>query len=208
MRHVPYPVTIITATDTSESPDKGPARWRGATVSSFNTVALYPHPVVTFNIKRPSSTLDAIQATGHFNAHLFSYSREAKRIATKFTKGNAGSPFHDKDGNLESFALDAERQANDLPPLLFSETNSEVRMNPFRFQCRLLEDKSVEIGDHVVLFGEVSRVIWGEKGLESSAQCMVYVNGRYKAVYLDNRTRVKRLSLQKLGTDSGGADVH
>ena len=126
MRSVPHPVAIITSTSiytasSSTIATSGSSRaptldlFKGATVSSFNTVTLTPDPVVSFNITRKSSTFAAIQLSGVFMVHLMASAavldddgdtgkevgeRQAEIIATKFAMGNEGKPFHDEDGKL------------------------------------------------------------------------------------------------------------
>lgn len=191
MRHVPHPVAVITATDVSVNPEGGPEGWRGATVSSFNTVTLSPIPVVSFNIRKISSTFDAMRSSGLFNVHLLSEAVGATDIASKFASGNASSPFHDEDGEIESFALltDPVRTApsSKLPPILQSRDEKGQLMAPFRLHCRYMADKVIEVGDHVVLFGEVLQIFHNDNayhGQASSAPkpCLVYVNGRYSRV--------------------------
>ncbi|EXJ88500.1 hypothetical protein A1O1_05430 [Capronia coronata CBS 617.96] len=195
MRHVPYPVAVITATDLSHSPEGGPEGWRGATVSSFNTVALLPRPVVSFNIKKISSTFDAIRSSGHFYVHLLSEDAdEAHKIASKFTKGNASYPFHDDSGELESFALvsDVRPDLKRMPPILHFEKESGDLVVPFRLHCRFLQDKLVEIGDHVVLFGEVDHVFhdvgaFYDQSSDTPISCLVYVDGSYCRVAVKSK---------------------
>ncbi|KAL4865700.1 flavin reductase like domain-containing protein [Aspergillus spectabilis] len=93
MRRVPYPVAIITSTDpnpshspTSTSPPT--SNFRGMTVSSFNTVTLTPTPVISFNVRRPSETLNALLSSGRFLVHLLSPSRDAAALARDFARGN------------------------------------------------------------------------------------------------------------------------
>ena len=92
MRRVPYPVAIITATDPSGRPDT--SAFRGMTVSSFNTVTLSPRPVISFNVRRPSETLNALLASRRTFDHkvqvLFptTKSREhAQRVFHRVRKG-------------------------------------------------------------------------------------------------------------------------
>ncbi|KAL4881594.1 flavin reductase like domain-containing protein [Aspergillus karnatakaensis] len=92
MRRVPYPVAIITSTDptptpTSTSPTHS-SRFRGMTVSSFNTVTLTPYPIISFNVRRPSETLNALLHSGRFLVHLLSPEKNAAALARDFAKGN------------------------------------------------------------------------------------------------------------------------
>ena len=209
MRRVPHPVAIVTSTDTSLAPNGGPEGWRGATVSSFNTVTLSaPSPIVSFNIKQLSSTYDAIRHSGKFRVHLLNTSDEAVEIATKFTKGNALSPFHADSGEVEHFARlnlrgdddsDSPPAAPDHPPLIGlsagATANDDRRPVSFSLLCRHLSDKTVEIADHFVVFGavvetsarltdELPQQLVGDSPF--GPPCLIYSNGSFqKATELD-----------------------
>ncbi|PYH42066.1 flavin reductase family protein [Aspergillus saccharolyticus JOP 1030-1] len=103
MRQVPYPVAIITATDpqqpqpqsqsqapktTSTSTSTSTTRFRGMTVSSFNTVTLHPSPIISFNVRRPSETLSALQSSGRFLVHLLAPTAQTAALAREFSRGN------------------------------------------------------------------------------------------------------------------------
>ena len=211
MRHVPHPVAVITSTDLSASPDGGPEGWRGATVSSFNTVTLYPDPVVSFNIREISSTYDAIRNSGIFNIHLMSETSEAMDIASKFAGGNASAPFHDDEGELERYARltnpTQTASSGRLPPILQSWNEAGHLVVPLRLQCHFMEDKTVQIGDHVVLFGKVAQIFHDENAFHDQAAsrpkpCLVYVNGRYSRVDSHSQ-RVPFVQLRKITTICG-----
>ncbi|KAK4936313.1 hypothetical protein LTR10_022790 [Elasticomyces elasticus] len=187
MRKVPHPVAVITATDTTASPSGGPKAWRGATVSSLNTVTLVPYPVISFNINKISSTLDAIYATGQFNVHFLSSNSYGRTIASKFARGNASSPFHDKHGNLERFAPQEEAGQVPMaagPPIISPKvSNRRTYMAPIRLHCMLMREKVVGIGDHLVVFGRVVRTFY-QPGYFSSdgpgeTPVLVYADGNY-----------------------------
>jgi len=197
MRHVPHPVAIITATDTRLTSERGSRGWRGATVSSFNTVALDPKPVVSFNIKVLSSTFDAIKASGQFNVHLLSDHPEASEIAARFARGNDPSPFFSETGVLESFVDTAHDRDHDKdkdsesgsqqPPTLLTRSSSGDVLVPFQLHCSYMNDKLVRIGDHTVVFGVVTQILSDIAYQDSPAHpiakpCLVYVNGRYSRV--------------------------
>ncbi|OJJ97875.1 hypothetical protein ASPACDRAFT_122587 [Aspergillus aculeatus ATCC 16872] len=99
MRQVPYPVAIITSTDphaharTSASPSpsqpsSSSSPFRGMTVSSFNTVTLHPTPIISFNVRRPSETLTALQSSGRFLVHLLAPHPRTAALARDFSRGN------------------------------------------------------------------------------------------------------------------------
>ncbi|KAF8852766.1 hypothetical protein BDZ45DRAFT_97368 [Acephala macrosclerotiorum] len=76
---------------------------RGMTLSSFTTLTLTPYPIIQFNIKAPSRTLDALMETRHFLVHILEATKAGAKVAAAFTKGNAtgpnaaGSPFVDPE---------------------------------------------------------------------------------------------------------------
>ena len=185
MRHVPHPIAIITSTDTSLDPDGRPSSWRGATISSFNTVTLLPTVIVSFNIKKLSSTYEAIKSSGLFNVHLFDCTASSVAIAQKFSRANPFSPFHKDDGNLESFAhqaggiLDAriwnqahKPQVGREPPRISSSPE-----DGYILRCQFLPDKAVEISDSMVVFGQVLH--HRDLTSKNSNVVLYYVNQQY-----------------------------
>lgn len=190
MRHVPHPVVIVTAAPRKTSQERADAsHWRGATISSFVTVALDPHPVVCFNIKQDSSTFAALKDSAQFNVHLLRSSDEAQTIASKFASGNALEPFHDGEGELEWWVR--EPGANEVGAPVIEGTKDEVEAEgtakdsvvSFRLSCNHVADKTVAIGDHVVVFGRVVDVSLGldlgHSASEPHAPCLLYVEGGY-----------------------------
>jgi flavin reductase (DIM6/NTAB) family NADH-FMN oxidoreductase RutF len=187
MRSVPHPVAVVTSTDTaSGNTDKHVSHsWRGATVSSFNTVTMSPLPIVSFNIKSQSATFTAIEASGLFNVHLLTHVVESQAIAARFASGNALNPFHDDQQIIESFVrqddnrIEVLAQAGDAyPPIIQAPLAAEEAITAFRLHCNYLREKTVSIGDHVVIFGEVVET---EKASQSTAS-LVYVDQRYGKV--------------------------
>ncbi|KKK12552.1 hypothetical protein P175DRAFT_0535346 [Aspergillus ochraceoroseus IBT 24754] len=90
MRRIPYPVAIITSTDPTHPPGPTTSKcaFRGMTVSSFNTVTLTPEPVISFNVRRPSETLNALFASERFLVHLLAPRKETAALARDFSRGN------------------------------------------------------------------------------------------------------------------------
>ncbi|EXJ56577.1 hypothetical protein A1O7_06921 [Cladophialophora yegresii CBS 114405] len=182
MRHVPHPVAVITSTDIAVSPEGAPTAWRGATVSSFNTVTLRPTPIVSFNITKQSSTYDAIKSSGLFNVHLLSCSSSSSSIAGRFSRGNASSPFHVEDGSLATWAGEQHMNApapSHLGPQIGRK--SPIIKSPLQavLRCKHIAQKTVEIGDHVVIFGEVVEKYDELHHLEEASVWLYYVNGKY-----------------------------
>ena len=80
MRTVPHPVMVVTAEERN-------GKSKGLLVSSFNTVTLSPEPIVSFNIKLPSSTYDGILRSRRFSISAVWCPDTAHAFATGNSKG-------------------------------------------------------------------------------------------------------------------------
>lgn len=175
MRRVPYPVAIITATDPTAPPDG--ASFRGMTVSSFNTVTLTPEPVISFNVRRPSETLNALLASGRFLVHVLAPSPATATLARDFSKGNTTlASMLSGHGEFEFSALKAARSSSGederpLPLLRRRGLGSDNRLDfPFVFECQLHPEK-IDVQDHSIVLGTVLRAIEGSENLLFSQGC-------------------------------------
>ena len=196
MRRVPHPVAIITSAENvaGKSEQSHNSNWRGATVSSFNTVSIEPDVIVSFNLKTPSATFRAIQSSGSLTVHLLGGTAEAGELATLFTSGNSEAPF----AQLENLGVQAEAVAESgdspvptSPPRIISFANA-TQAPHFTLVCRYMREKTVELGDHVVCFGVVTRIMTqslheNERHVRQGDQhCLIYAEGRYcRVVGLD-----------------------
>ena len=180
MRRVPHPVAVVTSTDAAI----GRNAWRGATISSFNTVTIEPTVIVSLNIKRPSATFDAIESSGHFLVHLLAPNDAAARLAQAFTKGNYESPFHDPTYDLRAIPTTQPGMNSTqivTPPLI--QVSKGPQPVAFHLNCHYIRDKTVELGDHVVLFGDVTDAQRGEGSSEEpDLRCLVYADRHYSRV--------------------------
>lgn len=198
MRRVPYPVAIITATDPSGPADT--TSFRGMTVSSFSTVTLTPDPVISFNVRRPSETLNALLASGRFLVHLLAPGPETATLARDFSKGNTTlSAILSGHGDFEFRALEVESKAHagaeaqrPLPILRRRTKVSEEQESvdfPFVFECTLHPHK-IDVHDHSIVLGTVIRAIEGNvASLEHDCSdldehsperlCLTYANTRF-----------------------------
>lgn len=153
MRSTPHPLTTIV----SQSPGTPDGRPRGLLVSSFNTITLDPIPYVSFNIKRPSSTYDAIHSSGLFTASGVSNAI----VAHAFVKGNGSTNGWErmvgKDGKLKK------------------DVGGTWWMS-----CRLVEEKTLEVADHVVVVGEVLDA--GTYGDGEAEMGLAYAEGTYRRI--------------------------
>lgn len=214
MRLVTHPVAVITSADTKADEQGGPTSWRGATVSSFNSVTLDPEPYVSLNIKRLSSTYEAIRSSNLFAAHILSRSPEATEMATHFSRGNEVGPFFvqdtgtpgDKTPVLQPFvsaesggkawgSLQKGIEHNQLPPSLQLGLQSAMRAVLFRILCQYQPEKTIHVGDHVVVIGKVlhfdptntshSRPSKEFPRPSPGQTCLTYSNGQYNVESAD-----------------------
>jgi flavin reductase (DIM6/NTAB) family NADH-FMN oxidoreductase RutF len=200
MRVVPHPVTLITASLTSpltSSRHTPPEHtFRGATVSSFNSVALHPVPLISLNMKLPSSTYDAMATSGTFLAHILAANTAGARIAGSFAKpGGAIDAFAGLalgvDGRKAECTVLTGPATGGAPMLGGTEGVLKV------LRCRLCQGKEVRVGDHVVLIAEVVGVLSGSseggngsgfnymkagKGSQEALHGLVYMDGAYRRV--------------------------
>ncbi|OQE43431.1 hypothetical protein PENCOP_c003G01733 [Penicillium coprophilum] len=197
MRRVPYPVAIITATDPSGPEDT--TSFRGMTVSSFSTVTLTPHPVISFNVRRPSETLSALLASRRFLVHLLAPGPATATLARDFSKGNVTlAAMLRGHGQFEFAALPTkDQEGHSQRPLPILKRRAEAasandRVDfPFVFECTLHPDK-IDVHDHSIVLGTVVRAIEGSgsvlaQGLDGKVLdehsperlCLTYANTKF-----------------------------
>lgn len=165
MRHVPSTVTVITVHATHpEAEDPLPV---GSAISSFSTVTLDP-PHVSFNIKTPSRTLDAIQdAGGKFRVHILDNSIEAAEIAHNFTQGNS---------------LDTLKKRKDLLMFKWYHDTSKDLVAPRivsdcvlgSLDCQLVQE--ARVADHVLVIARVDVFT----STDSLAPALLYQDGAFR----------------------------
>ncbi|KAM0717675.1 hypothetical protein Q7P37_007527 [Cladosporium fusiforme] len=151
LRHLTQPVALVTSTMPGVN---GPRyqNYRGVTVSSFCTVTLAPKPIVSFNLRVPSRSWDAISASGRLWVHLLHATPEGAAAAHAFTQ-----PYEQPHGpfvQLDKFPRFRMRQeAGCRPPeIRWDEAvHTALRANLLLGQC-------VRVGDHMVVLAEVDRV--------------------------------------------------
>lgn len=191
MRRVPYPVAIITATDPSGPADT--TSFRGMTVSSFNTVTLTPEPMISFNVRRPSETLNALLASKRFLVHLLAPGADTATLARDFSKGNITlSSILNGHGDFEFKAMEAGEAERPLPILRRRTKDAKDPASvdfPFVFECTLHPHK-IDVHDHSVVLGTVVRAFEGNvAGVEHDRSgvdehsperlCLTYANTRF-----------------------------
>lgn len=204
MRLVPHPVAIITSTHPNS---RAGSAFRGMTVSSFNTVTLYPEPVVSFNVKIPSETYDAIHSSQRFLVHLLSSNGATANLAREFSRGHENVLLEDKKHTFRFISPTAPDQpvaiAQGEPPRLLIQNGKSDGIGlstvddmattpdfPFILECKY-HPSSARVGDHVIVLGTVVKVYRDEPQTNSSQQqqpdtalstdelCLTYADTRF-----------------------------
>ena len=187
-----------------------PKAARGMTLSSFASLTLSPEPIITFNIRRPSSTLKAFSHCQKFLIHILDATPEGARIADVFTKGN-GKEEISAPGQV--FVQGMQSRAFDLKTELVTiGTGDGGRHVPLPrlsgrgvgkvLRCELLEPleqgKSdripdsygaikprkglIGVGDHVLVLARVVEILDRDKADdgEETKYGLSYVDGSYR----------------------------
>ncbi|KAK1996178.1 hypothetical protein LX36DRAFT_712606 [Colletotrichum falcatum] len=165
MRRLAHSVVVCTATDRRGRP-------RGMTMSSFVSLSMdAPAPLVTFNVRAPSRTLEAIQdGGGPFNIHVLAEGAEGARVADWFTRGNNDAGGEGLFRRLPDGVAVCEEDG--AAPVL------EGRGVLYVLRCRALGEGMVRVRDHVVVVGEVEGVLRGE----GEGFGLVYADRRYRVL--------------------------
>ncbi|KAI9645871.1 hypothetical protein NHQ30_005307 [Ciborinia camelliae] len=188
MRHVPHSVVALTAPIIRPGSEVSEGM-AGMTLSSFNTVTLSPDPIITFNIKRPSRTLDALKATQdlktiesipdekqrRFHIHLLEANDAGANIATRFSRGGLLS--------AKDLALLTRRAHNDYP--FYYHTGALMKGVRRLLECEILHNGHgafIDVGDHTLVFAKVTRISLKTKSKvlpEREWKGLCYMQGRY-----------------------------
>jgi flavin reductase (DIM6/NTAB) family NADH-FMN oxidoreductase RutF len=143
MRHVPSTVTVVTVHATH--PDVPTPLPVGSAISSLTTVTLDP-PHVSFNIKTPSRTLDAIrEAGGLFCVHFLDNSDASVQVVQSFTQGNSTETLRERN---ETFVFAYPNNQSLHPPKIIS------RCVLASVTCQLVQE--ITVADHVVAVASVN----------------------------------------------------
>ncbi|GAB1736172.1 hypothetical protein NU219Hw_g6847t1 [Hortaea werneckii] len=155
LRPLTHPVVLITARDADHSDidESSFIGCRGVTVSSFTAVTLFPQPIVSFNLKVPSRTWDAIASSQWLTAHILSANTDAATLTHAFTQPYP-SPEH---------AFHVIRKLGVQISLPTNEPSRSPRLNHkeavlAQVHARVLPAKCVQAGDHVIVVAEVKKV--------------------------------------------------
>ncbi|KAF2400054.1 hypothetical protein EJ06DRAFT_44487 [Trichodelitschia bisporula] len=182
MRCMPHPVVLITTCAETATPSEAERKERiphherayGAIVSSFTTVTLGPPPVVSFNLRVPSRTLNGISHNQLFTVHLLKATGHGAGIADLFVK----------HGHPKAFELLPESEHSLDLPSVAGDASDGTAFYPLiagkgimgSIVCRLLPSKCVTVDDHIIMVAEVLEV----SSPGSHHRGLLYSDGRYK----------------------------
>lgn len=217
MRIVPHPVTVITTTTKpiqeklGENEDLPIQNFRGMTISSFNTVTLDPVPIITFNIRNPSSTLDAIKQNGFFLLHLLTQGPHGRSIAETFTKGNGMGDIHEQifrtpAGECVLLGAPFFKQVGGFLPKIsyFGGVNRVLRCEVLSREDRVAlggeGDGFIQVGDHTIVLAKVHAIQppFKESDYHEDTRNLAYAHGEYVGMKrLDAMIKVNQKNAEK-----------
>lgn len=170
MRNVPSSVVVVTVHKyDSEMKMNVPM---GVAVSSLSTVTLDP-PLISFNIKQPSKTLDAIRAAeGRFRVHFPAGNRSGATTVDLFSHGNHPDAYNMRTKKLRLLVPGITAASKYL------ETKSkapQISADSVRaaMECTLTQEFSV--ADHVILVAKVDSI----ENRAPGSRTVLYVDGSY-----------------------------
>ena len=154
-----------------------------ATVSSFTTVSLGPpYPMVSFNLKRPSRTLDGILEHSFFRVCILRANQQGANVASAFIKG-------DHAGGFKKIAEQQHWVGFGEPKSIWHLAQRPSR-RPFgpvidgagvysQFLCEVETHKCVEVGDHTIVVAKVMEVEQRESD-QTATLGLSYAQGRFR----------------------------
>lgn len=171
MRNVPSSVAVVTVLGYDAELKRNVPM--GVAVSSLSTVTLDP-PTISFNIKEPSKTLEAIRAAkGLFRVHFPAADRGGAAMVDLFSRGNHPDAYDLRAKELRlhvpgtvSFAEKLQSSPSLAPQIL----NDSVRA---AMECTLTHELSV--ADHVILVAKVEKM----ESKRPGDRTILYVDGQY-----------------------------
>jgi len=90
LRHTAQPVAVVTSLMPEESKSDSPhSKFHGATLSSFSSIAMDPHPLVAFSLRIPSRMATSLKnAHEHWSSHMVVNILSAAQVdtAVKFSR--------------------------------------------------------------------------------------------------------------------------
>lgn len=183
MRAVPNPVCVITANapeiqdtaqsvkqpiDTDSTIEAHPSP-SGMTVSSLTSVSLSPHIMLSFNVRRPSRTLNAIEAGTLFRIHVLRDNNAGAILAHAFARPQS---FESQCRTITDVAKCKVIDARGGPLL----QGLGVIGSLF---CEM--SQTIEVQDHVIVVARVESIELDQKTGSGDAT-LTYAHGQYHSL--------------------------
>lgn len=169
MRNVPSSVAVVTVAGTSAGRNNGPV---GVAVSSLCTVTLDP-PTISFNIKQPSKTLDAIRAAnGLFRVHFPAADRGGAKVVDLFSRGNHPDAYGQRWKELQIHHPQEQPNSNTATPSLAPQIWNDYILAAM--ECKVTHE--FPVADHVILVAKVESL----EHKVSKEPTMLYIDGGYR----------------------------
>ncbi|WVW79273.1 hypothetical protein I302_101240 [Kwoniella bestiolae CBS 10118] len=113
MRNVAQPVAIAVTCVPPNSPLHGKAKYHGATLTSFTSLTLYPHPLVAFSLRLPSRMADCLRP---YRTHGDHQQRQSSPSSSSTDSSASLQQERIMNGSLENTHLPSPRNGITLPP--------------------------------------------------------------------------------------------
>jgi flavin reductase (DIM6/NTAB) family NADH-FMN oxidoreductase RutF len=203
MRNVPSSVVVLTtqlATEQDPDADFTHDSVRGMSVSSMTSVTVDPEPIVSFSIRRPSRTLDCILQGRPLVVNFLAANESCAQIAHIFSQPH-DDPLAPFLSVVEKGLANVTRANNSRGPFLTGQNVAAY------FNCEILPEKTVEIGNHSVIFARVTSSIRRVKTQHRKldAVFLAYAQSQYYA--LDKHRPIKAKSHSPLQSKSPTTDT-
>ncbi|NJR31349.1 flavin reductase family protein [bacterium] len=157
---------------------------KGLTVSSFTSVSFYPEIIVSLNLRERSTSLDAIQQSNIFHVHIMKANEQAVEMVSRFACGPraASGAFKVQRTLATRHAARSERNVEHLLPPFLGGLAGPLDGVASRITCKYMPDKTVEVGDHVVIFGVVQNVVKVDPLPDEQTPYLAYASGSFGSV--------------------------
>jgi flavin reductase (DIM6/NTAB) family NADH-FMN oxidoreductase RutF len=177
LRQLTQPVALVTSIMPANSVnDASPGGPRGVTVSSFCTVTLQPEPIISFNLRVPSRTWDAIKTSRDLQVSLLTASPEGAAAAHAFTLPyeRPYEPFE----RLESLGASVRTLSgrHGRPHFVWDKA-IYARVN-----ANLLSNQCICVGDHMIVVAKVNHVRLNESSTHADAGALAYGMRGYRSL--------------------------
>jgi flavin reductase (DIM6/NTAB) family NADH-FMN oxidoreductase RutF len=144
-RHLSNPVVLITSRLSTRNSELNGEHDFGVTVSSFTSVSVDPDALVSFNLKLPSASWNAISSSGRLRVHILRADETGAAIADLFAQPSSEGPF------VRLLKTGVEVRLSSTEPASLNHVVGVVG----NLTAELVREKCVECGDHMIVVAKV-----------------------------------------------------